>query len=355
MRVLHIANLKRFGGIKNLVSEMSTYQAGVQGMEVAILSVLKGGEANVSVRIHEANMNSGFDINPKKLWKIYRVLKQHDILHFHGFFPQIAFCSIFAGRQIIHTEHGTFKSANQRQSWKDYLKKRILGLPFLERFPARVVFVSEWLRRDIGLQSDRCVVIHNGTAAKGRPADHPVHDCAMFNVLFAGRLVPVKRVESLINAFALLEDKEEALLQIVGDGPSRPALEAQARGLLNREYYKFYGYCTDVDRFYEAADVVVLPTQGEPFGLVAIEAMRWGVPAICFRDGGGVVEILRGAHDMLVVDDERGLAEAIAYWRRHPEERAEVGKKLQERAASHFTIERMAEEYRQLYQDVLNG
>lgn len=355
MRVLHIVNLRRFGGIQNLVIELSVHQSASQDMDVAILSVLKGGSSNSSVSIFEGNMKSGFDISPKKLWTIYRRLEQYDILHFHGFFPQIALCSIFAGRQIVHTEHGTFKSASRKQSWKDYLKKRILGFAFLKRFPARVVFVSEWLRRDVGLETGRGVVIHNGTNVTGQPADASARSRITFNVLFAGRLVPGKRAGSLINAFALLEENEGMLLQIVGDGPARAELETQARLLLDPETYSFHGYCPDIDQYYDAADLVVLPTRGEPFGLVVIEAMRHGVPVICFSDGGGAVEILEGVDDRLVVDDEQHLADAISYWRRHPEERAEVGGRLREKADSYFTLDRMADEYRQLYRQILEG
>ena len=352
MRVLHIADLQDFGGIPNLVIKLSTYQADVQGMDVAVLTALNSAVEAGHVQIYQGRMKSGFDLNPKKLWKIYRVFKQYDILHFHGFAPQVALCSLLAGRRVIHTEHGTFKRANQRQSGSDYIKKRILGVPYLERFPEQVVFVSEWLRRDVGLETDRSVVIHNGTLVKAATVDHSANNRATFNVVFAGRLVPVKRADHLISAFASVEDKEGVLLQIVGDGPSRSALEAQAQGLLESNQYKFYGYREDVEFFYRSADLVVLPTRGESFGLVAIEAMQWGVPVVCLRDGGGVVEILEGIHDKLVVDD---LAEAITYWRCHPEERARISDELRERAVSYYTVERMAEEYRQLYLDVLSG
>lgn len=335
-----------------MVHELSAYQNDVQGLDVAILTMIEGGAVEAPIQVYEGKMRSGFDIHPGRLRNIYRVLKQYDILHWHGFSPQIAVCSLLAGRPIVHTEHGTFKRANQRQSWTDFVKKRLLGVPFLRRFPAQVVFVSDWLRQEVGLETDRGIVVHNGTAMNGRVKRASVRDQDTFQVLFAGRLAPVKRVDRLISAFASLEKSEGVHLHIVGDGPSRTSLEEQAREMLQPGRYTFHGYCTDVDPFYEAADLVVLPTRGESFGLVAIEAMRWGVPILCCPDGGGVVEVLEGVHDKLVVDD---LARAIMFWRGHPEEQVRVGQQLQERALSYFTVERMAEDYKQVYEHVLNG
>jgi D-inositol-3-phosphate glycosyltransferase len=111
-------------------------------------------------------------------------------------------------------------------------------------------------------------------------------------ILFVGRLEPLKGVDILINAASMLEsDMECSVLIVGGDETSRAAqaeLQALTRDLGMDHRVAFVG-AVDHDKlplFYNAADVCVVPSHYESFGLVAVEAMACGVPVVASRVGG---------------------------------------------------------------------
>ena len=111
-------------------------------------------------------------------------------------------------------------------------------------------------------------------------------------VLFVGRIEPLKGVDILINAAAMLESDVECSVLIVGGDESSQArvdeLQDLASGLGIGHRVAFVG-AVDHDKlplFYNAADVCVVPSHYESFGLVAVEAMACGVPVVASRVGG---------------------------------------------------------------------
>lgn len=121
-------------------------------------------------------------------------------------------------------------------------------------------------------------------------------------ILFVGRLAPVKNTGELIAAFGELRERcPDALLVLVGDGPERPALEAQARAAgPGRILFRGYVPEAEVFPYYGAADLFANPAHAETYGRVYIEAMSAGIPAIT-RPGTGAVE------DRLCVDGRTAL------------------------------------------------
>lgn len=103
-------------------------------------------------------------------------------------------------------------------------------------------------------------------------------------VLFVGGLDSAhffKGVDGLIRAFSMLKQKD-AVLMIVGDGDLRPNYEKLARELGMHSRVLFVGGCgeEDIVKYYNLADIVVLPSMAESFGMVLIEAMACGKPVI---------------------------------------------------------------------------
>jgi D-inositol-3-phosphate glycosyltransferase len=111
-------------------------------------------------------------------------------------------------------------------------------------------------------------------------------------ILFVGRIEPLKGVDILINAAAMLESDVECSVLIVGGDESSKAQITQLQGLASDlgigHRVAFVG-AVDHDKlplFYNAADVCVVPSHYESFGLVAVEAMACGVPVVASRVGG---------------------------------------------------------------------
>jgi glycosyltransferase involved in cell wall biosynthesis len=110
-----------------------------------------------------------------------------------------------------------------------------------------------------------------------------------------------------------------------------------------------------VDRWLQAADVLVAPSLYESFGLVFLEALRWGTPVVGTR-AGAIPEIIdHGQTGLLVPPEAPGeLAQAIVALLRDAGLRRALGEAGRRRVETHYTVERMARQVGDLYQDVLD-
>ncbi|HEX3866576.1 MAG TPA: N-acetyl-alpha-D-glucosaminyl L-malate synthase BshA, partial [Gemmatimonadaceae bacterium] len=103
---------------------------------------------------------------------------------------------------------------------------------------------------------------------------------------------PVKRVTDVVRVFARVAEQLPAVLIMVGDGPDRGDAEAQARELGVQEKVFFLGKIDAVAPLLAGADLFLLPSSSESFGLSALEALACGVPVIG-TSAGGMSEVVR--------------------------------------------------------------
>ena len=141
-------------------------------------------------------------------------------------------------------------------------------------------------------------------------------DAERGHLLYAGVLTPVKGVDVLLDALALLRDRGHAVpLVLAGDGSARESLERQAERLGLRSLVTFRGHVDqrELCRLMATAHALVLPSHSEGFGLVCIEALACGTPVVA-SNVGGVREIVRDGFNGHLVPpgDARGLADALA-------------------------------------------
>jgi glycosyltransferase involved in cell wall biosynthesis len=170
-------------------------------------------------------------------------------------------------------------------------------------------------------------------------------------VAFVGRLVDFKRVDRLLRAAALVDDPTLLRIQIVGDGPHGEELRTLARELGVEGLVEFLGYQDDVARVLGGADVLVQPSQGEPFGLAIIEGCGQGLLPVVFADGGGALEVI--PPDGRVVRDEEELASALGALARSDSLGLEARRKRAAWARETFSIEKTARGYERLYEAAL--
>jgi N-acetyl-alpha-D-glucosaminyl L-malate synthase BshA len=102
----------------------------------------------------------------------------------------------------------------------------------------------------------------------------------------ASNMRPVKRVEDVVRAFAVVRKRMPAVLALVGEGPDLPKAEALARELGVRDDLKLMGTHERMEDILAASDLFLLPSDAESFGLAALEAQACGVPVIGYRAGG---------------------------------------------------------------------
>jgi glycosyltransferase involved in cell wall biosynthesis len=166
------------------------------------------------------------------------------------------------------------------------------------------------------------------------------------------RLVPVKRIEFLLEAFdRLRQELPHILLRlvVVGDGPMRPALEEQARRLKIDQQTLFVGERHDVYDLINCSDIYALSSLHEGIPMALLEAMALGRPVVASRVGG-ITEILSdGEAKLVAVDDVAGFKEALKELVMSPRLRARLGDACRERIGRGHGNKNSAVQVRELY------
>jgi D-inositol-3-phosphate glycosyltransferase len=176
-------------------------------------------------------------------------------------------------------------------------------------------------------------------------------------LLYVGRLTPIKGLETLLEAVALLAmDRKLRLLAVGGDADEpqngHPAWLRQRVATLGlEEAVRFLGAQPQerLRLFYAAAQLTVMPSYYESFGMVALEAMACGKPVIASRVGGLITTVQDGVTGYLVPEgNPRALASTIAALLDNRELRARLGREAQ-RWAVQYRWSRVAEGVVRLY------
>jgi N-acetyl-alpha-D-glucosaminyl L-malate synthase BshA len=173
-------------------------------------------------------------------------------------------------------------------------------------------------------------------------------------LLHASNFRPGKRALDVIRIFELVGSELEAVLLMVGEGPERAAAQSLARRLGVQDRVRFLGTQESISEIAGAADVFVLPSETESFGLPALQAMACGVPVVG-SDAGGLPEVVKHAESgyLLPVGDVEGMAGRTLEILKDRERRLEMGRAGRRRAEALFGAERVVGLYERLYEGLL--
>jgi N-acetyl-alpha-D-glucosaminyl L-malate synthase BshA len=166
---------------------------------------------------------------------------------------------------------------------------------------------------------------------------------------------PVKRVRDVIRIFASVRQAMPATLVLVGDGPERDAAEQECDRLGLRQDIRFFGKVDQVAELLRCADLFLLPSETESFGLAALEAMACGVPVIASAVGGLPEVVVHGQTGFLapVGAVETMAAEAKAILAT-PARLAGMRSAAAARALT-FSDDQIVPLYEALYEETLHG
>mgnify|MGYP006278994067 CR=1 FL=1 len=299
--------------------------------------------------------------------KMAEVARYHelDVLHVHYAIPHAA--AAYLAQQmlapsrlgVITTLHGTdITLVGQEPSFYPLTRFAI------ERSDA-VTAVSDFLRRETDrvFGVDRHIdVIRNFVDTQAfvpRPdlrADNPLRDGDRPLLMHASNLRPVKNVDRVIEVFARVRAQRPCTLAVIGDGPERNPAQRRARDLGGRGIMNKHGAQETMEALLAMADVLLLPSETESFGLVALEALSCATPVVA-SDRGGLPELITDGetgylHDP---DDVDGMAASVL---RVIEDRAladRLGAAGREIAKETFCIRCVIEDYLDVYDRVVEG
>ena len=322
--VLHVMWSLDFGGIERLVLDLCKEQR-KNGMEAQVLVGRATGRlaeqfAAERIPVIDANLKNGFDVGRSGNTKNLESMGKADIIHIHAFSPVFSKMAVKSGTPIVFTDHGNY-GLGRKRTWRDHVKSAMQSI-FFKKHVSFITFNSHYTK---GLAKDNFKidgiqnkVVYNGInlekyedVIEAIEVDVPAHLQEKFIIGTTSRFAGFKRIDRLIEAFALLPEREECCLLLVGDGPLRSSYEDLVNRLDIKEQVYFTGFQSNVRDYQMAMDVCVFPSCGEPFGLVAVETLALGKPTLVMRDGGGIVEVVEPVEPNNIVDGVQGLANRL--------------------------------------------
>ena len=174
-------------------------------------------------------------------------------------------------------------------------------------------------------------------------------------ILHASNFRKVKRIGDVINTFNKINKTIPSKLLLVGDGPERPMAEELCRELGIFDDTRFVGKQQDMEDIYAIADLFLLPSEYESFGLSALEAMAAGSPVVASRAGGIPEVITHGVNGFLSeIGDVESMSRDAILLLSNPIMLDEFSLAARKQAES-FDIENIVPQYEDLYRKVMKG
>jgi N-acetyl-alpha-D-glucosaminyl L-malate synthase BshA len=161
---------------------------------------------------------------------------------------------------------------------------------------------------------------------------------------------PVKRINDVVSVFAEVHRRRPCRLLMIGDGPERSPAERRLRELGLEDRVAFLGKQESFVELLAAADVFLLPSEQESFGLAALEALSCGIPVVASNIGGIPEQIDHGATGFLApVGDVETMADHVLELVREPERWKLFSRRARENVLARFQREPTIDRYEALY------
>jgi len=286
-----------------------------------------------------------------------------DILHAHYAIPFGA--AALLAKQILRsrdlkvalTLHGTdITLVGNNASFKPVTKMTIESAD-------AVTVVSQFLQEETVRQFDvhrELNIIYNFID----PERHELEPCPCIpqcsknsqkTIMHISNFRPVKRIRDVIAVFAKICETVDSRLILVGDGPDAIVAREMGQELGIEDRIKFVGIVDRVAPLLARADLFLLPSSTESFGLVALEAMASGVPVIA-SDVGGIPEVVQHGQTgfLAPVGDVDAMAAYAVELLTNEEEHCRFGAAAQERARKCFDYRLIVPQYEQMYERALS-
>ncbi len=313
--------------------------------------------AGVEVRIvNEAQFS--FSVLAMELSKIIKEFSPH-IIHSHRYKENLLAWLVTRTRRrirLIATQHGMPEVTEKEQNLPARLRARLF-FRLLSCCFARTVLVSEEMRQSLagshGFTVKNTNVIHNGISL---PPNIIQQTTDKLIIGSAGRLFPVKDFSLMVDIAKLVISQSDAVdFVLAGDGPERPMLEAKAREYGLQDRFRFLGHQNDIDAFYKSLDVYINTSIHEGIPMSVLEAMAYGLPVIAPKVGGFPEIVENGISGYLVSSRTPGIFSDLILKLLNPQHRHTMASAARNRVKGYFSQEAMAQQYYQLYMELVHG
>jgi glycosyltransferase involved in cell wall biosynthesis len=284
MKILRLTTLLDFGGQEKQYLSFTEKPELLQHQYI-FAAIGFGGNAEDTLRkrgfeVHILNRKFAIK-NISNIWMVYKLIKRikPDIVHtaaaeanFHGIIAaKLVGVKTIIGEEVGIPNHSSTAQKIFRLVYK--LADKVVGVSLSVK--NHLVAINE-------ISENKGEVIYNPVSI---PTKFPKPDSEKFEIVYVGRLEVVKNVENLIKAFAN-SNNANAHLTIVGDGRERNNLEELSSKLQLESKITFTGFISEPSKYLSNADLFVLPSFSEGFGIAVAEAMFLKIPVLCSNVGG---------------------------------------------------------------------
>jgi glycosyltransferase involved in cell wall biosynthesis len=357
-RVLHVVKVAGISGAENhLLLLLPALRERGFDIRVVMLHEDEPGAREFASRLGEEGvpveaLRLAHALSPAVLTRLVRSIRRHRPAILHTHLVHADFHGLPAGwlarvPLLVSTKHG----------FNPFRDGRVFA--FADRTVARLADVHVAISRGLasylaereGFSEESFEIVHYGI----EPGPEPPPPSGEPRLAIVGRLIPIKGHDVLLRALvAVRSELPQVTLRIAGDGPLELELRSKVNELGLEEAVTFLGRVAPVAPAFEDAQVVVVPSFGEGFGMVALEAMERGRPVVASAVGG-LPEIVEDGRSGLLVPagDVDALAAAILELVRDPDRAGAMGAAGRARALAAFSQDRCTERIEALYRTAL--
>ncbi|SDD38607.1 Glycosyltransferase involved in cell wall bisynthesis [Algoriphagus faecimaris] len=359
--VVSVSRLCESISIINKVTVYTTTANGEEELDVPVN--LTQDVDGVSVYYFKRITKGHSHFSPALLCALWRSVKQFDIVHIHSWWNLVSVLSalicIFRGVKPILSPRGALSVYSFKKS-KSSVKKWLhvfLGKHILRNTYLHATTHKEWEECKELLPNWNGFVLPNYLpyemeAMLEKPvsfARNQEHN--PFQILFVGRLHPVKGIELLFNALAKLEFPFKLILVGGGEEDYENELKKQANNVGIASYLYWKGFLQGKEKIeaYQQSDILVLPSYTENFGMVLVEAWTNGLPTVVTK-GVGLSSFVKD-HQLGWVADHtpESLANAIIASKKQNTKRLSIASNAQKIVCQQFSSAKLTEKYLKAY------
>ena len=368
LNILHVFRAP-VGGLFRHVLDLTREQT-ARGHRVGLIADSRTGgtRGEDALRLLEPSLALGLTrvpmrrhANPSDLLVLAHVVRraaqtQADVVHGHGAKGGAYARLSFGGKRAVraYTPHGgSLLFGHDSFAGRFYLATERLLMLRGDLFLFESAYSADTFRKKIGTPRGLVRVVHNGVS---RAEFEPIVTTAdATDLVFMGELRPVKGIDVLLDAIARLRDAGRTVTAtLVGDGPDRDALQAQAANLGLEGTVQFRP-AMPARVALTLGRIMVVPSRAESLPYVVLEAAAGSKPLITTAVGG-IPEIYGPLSNTLVPPlDPAALAQAIAQALDHPDAMAEIMQKLRARVQAAFSVDTMVDGVLAAYETALES
>ena len=281
----------------------------------------------------------------------------HDVIHAHDWLSMPAGMAAkhVSGKPLVTHVHATEfdRTANGSVNQTVYETERT-GMHAADGVVTVSDFTKQKVQTHYAVEEEKIHVVYNGIEAEaiGNLPGSPLENHKKL-VLFLGRLTIQKGPDYFLQAASrILEQREDTVFVVTGSGDMEEGLIEQAAALGIGENVIFTGFCRgdNVNRLYQMADVYVMPSVSEPFGLTALESIQNGTPVILSKQSG-VSEVVPNATRVDFWDTDKLAHEIDRLLSTEQQTRKAVARK-QKQHADRFTWKKAARTCGDIYRQL---